>query len=761
MPIVDLPDGREIEFPDDTPKDVMSNAVKKFLSQNPTNKQSEIANESTPKEESFQEGNQRRLGEFAKGLPQGLGNKAVGFVQAATDLGESGARAIEKAIYGDNMTEPNSQSNFGGRLANQVQELRTKQATLPTSQRAGIATGEFLPTIATGIGTGAKVAAATGNKLLGLMTGSAIGAGTQAATDPYEQAGLQNRAEQTAIGTGIGAVTPAILKGAGKLISKPAGFVAEKFKPAQEQALNKVRKALTTEGKDASQALKEMEDNGLDLVDVVDPRFKAYNQAVNNLNNKDTIRIADESLKRLDTAAEKLQDEVTNMVSKNKIDPEEAGQILGRNAKKIIDAKIATRRAAAEPLYREGEKGIANLDQVAIRDLTSDEAKELGLKKGQTSLTLRDLLRSPIIRESIDIARSKSEEFSKSPGGKIYGNIYSKTKPIYATQTASEDVINNPIASRDFGTQIFNDTSPRNVNLGMAATDKGKEFTTKTQLKTPAQYEVPDHSVKVLSAVEKILNDKIGNIALTGNSSEQAALKLSKSGLQSILDNANPALKKARSLWKNDSESINELSRTSIGKIAKKYSEGKIDDLTKSAMDVLKLPPVRIMQLRKQNPQQFNDLMANSIEDKLASDVSETAGGFRKAIFGKKNGLELRAALGDDRAMYQGLEKLTNVLDRRAARTKMTANALEESTKNIKIPRGKISATWHLLDTAIEHLTNNPQVQKEFTRYMFTEEGKNALRQIATQPKQEVQERLVSDFLTRATSLGAANSMTQ
>ena len=134
-----------------------------------------------------------------RGINIGLGNAAVGAFQAATDVGEKAASLIERLYFGDNL----NMDTIGSRLANQVKQRNELQAQLPTSQRVGVAIGQSLPYLATGVGTGAKVAQVAG-KVAGLATGGAVSGAVSSALSPQEQASLGNRAVETVKGGAIG-----------------------------------------------------------------------------------------------------------------------------------------------------------------------------------------------------------------------------------------------------------------------------------------------------------------------------------------------------------------------------------------------------------------------------------------------------------------------------------------------------------------------------------------------------------------------------
>lgn len=220
MPIatVQLPNGKiaDIEVPQGaTPQEIESFVMSQpeFVQQ-PAAPQAPEAPQPAQEPQSFQERSPAGVANFAKGIPQGLGNAFIGGVQAATDVGEKAAQLIEKLYFGDNL----QMNTFGNRLADQVKARKAEQAQLPTSERAGIFVGEVAPTIAAGAGTGARVAAITGSRIAGIATGGGIGGATSSAVSMQEQAGLGNRAVETAKGAAIGTAFGTGLGVAGKVV---------------------------------------------------------------------------------------------------------------------------------------------------------------------------------------------------------------------------------------------------------------------------------------------------------------------------------------------------------------------------------------------------------------------------------------------------------------------------------------------------------------------------------------------------------------
>jgi hypothetical protein len=218
MPIatVQLPNGKiaDIEVPQGATNEQIESFVMsqpEFQAQQSTAQQ---APEAPQPAQSFQERSRAGVANFAKGVPQGLGNAAIGGVQAATDVGEKAAQLIEKLYFGDNL----QMNTFGNRLAEQAKLRKEQQAQLPMSERSGILVGEVAPTIAAGSGTGARVAAATGSKIAGIATSGAIGGATSSSLSMQEEAGLGNRAVETAKGTAIGAGFGTALGVGGKVV---------------------------------------------------------------------------------------------------------------------------------------------------------------------------------------------------------------------------------------------------------------------------------------------------------------------------------------------------------------------------------------------------------------------------------------------------------------------------------------------------------------------------------------------------------------
>ena len=671
------------------------------------------------------------LGNFARGLPVGLGRAATGFVQAATDLGEGAANLAEKAIYGDTMPR----ETFGSRLAGQVQQQNEQLAQQPLSTRLGVGLGEIVPYLATGGGTGKAVSSAIGGglgRVAGLGAAGAVGGATQQGLSAQEQAGLDNRLGKAAEGAGYGALFGAglgVLGEGARAISKPISKVTTSIvdrvkselgntESAKKLATGQLKQGLAREGIDIAEALKQTSQEGKDLVDILDPRFATLNKGLRNLNRPETIKIADESLARINQTTNKLQDEVLNLVSNNKVTPEQAGDILGRNSKKIFEKAIAARSAKVEPLYKE-----ALAEGIKINPKSQAETGE----------SLGQILKSPFMQKVLNDVRANSSEFAGTPASKFYGDLYQKTKPVLKTK------------------QVMTGRDP----FTGAPIMKSEEIVT-----SGGQFKIPDNDIRTLHAVEKELNNMIANPqAITGMNVDIASIKANKNAISKFLDEASPKLTAARKQWSKLSQEINGEGRNLLGRYAKMYSEGRTDELTKAAMDILKLPPNRIIKAKQINPQEFNDLLRASFENKIASiqpldDGVINPKAFTKAFFSDE-GKALEAATGD-KEVVKGFKRLAENLDIRFQRNRITKAAMESQAKSVRVPTGKSSALNRVLEFAEDRLVSSPAAQKEFVNGLFTPQGQEMLRTIANSEK-KVQEQIINGFMKNVVLVNLAS----
>lgn len=615
-------------------------------------------------------------------------------------------------------------------------------------------------------GKGLKALGLTGQGFgTAVKSGAALG-GTTALGETENLTNIPQTLKDVATGTVVGSVVggsmqkavPAAQKAIGtviKPISKVTSSLIDRIRSelgnkeiSKKIATEQLKSGLAKEGVDIFEALKQTSQEGKDLVDILDPRFATLNTGLKNLNRPETIKIADQSLARINDTTNKLQNKIVNLISERKITPDQAGEILGRNSQKIFSEALQARRAKAAPLYRKGLESGTKIDLNTVLTQNTPEISDLLGVVGK-EVTLKDLLDSPIIKKSISQARAKSLEFAKSLAEDIYGKIYQKTKPVYKTITERKDVILNPITQR---TEGFYSPMLRNVDLGAAARDVVPEYSTKTILAKPAQYKIPDNDIRVLHAVDNILYDRINEIAQTGATKEQTALGIVRKSISNLLDNSNDDLAKARRLWRKDTENLVFAKNSLIGKYAKYYKEGKSDELTKAAMNVLDLPTNKIIKARQANPQEFSELLRSSIENKIASIQPFDEGvinprAFTKAFF-SDGGKNLEAAVGGDKQIVKGFKNLAENLDIKFQRNKITKSAMESQAKSVKVPTGKTSAMNRAFEFFENRLISSPEVQKEFVNGLFTAEGQQMLKIIAISDK-KIQKEIVDNFMQK------------
>ncbi len=730
MPIaeIQLPNGKIAEI--EVPQGATEKQILEFVSSNPGQFESQSTTQpKTSLETGYELGKPIREQSkapyrLAAGVARGLGDALIGFVQGSADLGEAGARKLEERLYGDIMP----QQTFGNRLAGQVGKLKQEEAKLPASERLGIKIGEIAP----------YVAASTGN----LITGAAAASTLASFFSPQEEQNLEKRTGK-AIEAGVeGALTAGTLKQAGniagsepvqKLLGKTKEFATglkdrlvsqfgsgEAAENASKIIAKKtLKKGFEKEGVNAKELLENLQKNDLDLIDGLDPRFATYGKVKGALNTPENIKKVDASLANIKQSTNDLQQSLTGMVATKQLTPEEAGEVLGRNAKKIFDRAIESRRAKADPLYTKGLSSGTKIDLKTEIPLDSQTKANLGIEK----LTLGNLLSSRVAQDVINTARGQSEVFAKTPGGKFYGELFKKTKPVYEevkTMTGRDPMTGSPI------------------------------YKTESVLKKPEEFKIPNNDVRTLYAMENVLADRIGNVKLTGANKEEAALIATKKAISNLLDNANLDLKKARSIWSSDTKDIKSEGKSLIGKWAKMYDEGRKDDLAKASMNILDLPERAIKLARKSAPDDFNAILRSSIENRIAAikPLDDSAVGsrpFYNALF-KDGGKNLETAL-DNKETFNGFKKLAVQLDRGQARQRLAKGAMESEAKGVNVLTGKTSFINRTLEKVSDILLNSPKAQGKLVDFSLGKEGLEYMGELAKgKTPKEVEKTLTKIF---------------
>lgn len=379
MPIVDLPDGREIEFPEGTSSEEMNGAIKSFLAGQSGKKEltppqeqqgvgsklldaagrgiSNIPNqlmslgESAYKFASEPSKVPERLFNVAKGIPQGLGNALIGGTQFAANLGEEAAKAIEKQVYGDNLAD--NKTNFTKQLNQSVKQLLEQQSKLPKSEQIGIGIGESAPYSAMG-GVTAPI------------TGAAAGAGLSSFLAPQKEDSLMNRAESAVESATSATAITAPVKLAGKIVQG-----ADKL---LNPNIDKV-------------ALQEAKDLGI-------------KPTLAQVSNNNTIKYAEAGLEKVPGSAGSIQKA-----------REETFNKIQTQLKEIAPVKALSNQEASELLQKGASNQVNKFKEISSKifnRLDRYVSKNQPIATNNTSKVIQDTF-SALPREGAAAARAKTD----------------------------------------------------------------------------------------------------------------------------------------------------------------------------------------------------------------------------------------------------------------------------------------------------------------------------------------------------------------
>ena len=652
---------------------------------------------------------------------------------------------------------------------------------------------------------GGKIAQAAG-KMFGIETGQQVAGLAGASTAiPVAQAGTQQGLDVLNISPesklrDVANVGVGLLAGVGGgLAGAKAANIPVSLKNWRiKSTLPEAQSNLLGRAKVANQTIKDLETKGISPQEIdfelkgdggigLDP-IDVSKSNVSNIQDLAQIAASRKILQNAFDVREQRIIKAQNGILKG-VDADETTLVnLSQEYKKNL---LNKRRIASRPLYESGlSKGIQVPMETIIAENVNPEIQGI-LQTKSNNLTLQDLLRSPVIQESINSARNKSYKFSNTPAMDIYGNIHQKTKPVYETKTTLKDVVQDPIVSREEG---FYQPVAKDVRLGAAATNIVPEFTTKTQIKTPAQFKVPDNDVRVLNAVDSILYDKIGELGSTGYTKEQTALKLVRDGIHKILDDASPELKEARQIWSRDTQNILSQDKTVVGLISRLAAD-KYDE---AATKLSRLSPTEISKAKVK--------LMSVDADKYSQAVKAFTD---KKIAALKEGDTIVKMLGTDlerakmKAMFpnsktfDGFEKAITYIEKTKPVQDVLKRALDQDIKSASlsesIPQGesmvgkglkavpraagrvfidplsnKISSQLMLQEGITGRSVKSVNVKQAETmaKYAFTDEGRQLFNQLAKTTKKADVDNLMtkiylqSGFLTTlSSSVGGNNKL--
>jgi hypothetical protein len=220
-------------------------------------------------------------------------------------------------------------------------------------------------------------------------------------------------AEGAVIGAGYGenlgdikesALVGGLLGGGLGLATRGAGIAFKALKPLtgritpKRAEATKLVQTLKKEGvtpDEARAGIQKMQDEGIALIDVVDPRSSIIAEVPERAFERKTIDTIDNYVNQLNTAGNKAKTEVLDLVSKNKISATEGAELLGQNAQKAIKEQKRIMRAKVKPLYEKADK-----DFIPEND---------------------PILQIPVIKDAIEKAKNESKKFGAEGFASIEG----------------------------------------------------------------------------------------------------------------------------------------------------------------------------------------------------------------------------------------------------------------------------------------------------------------------------------------------------
>jgi len=219
MPVVAMPDGSRVKFPDDMPPD----QIKGFIRQ----KFPDAVPPANPAE-----GQGSMLDSIANGVTLGFGDEAAGAIGGALDwmgFGPEGSKGTFQGGY-DRVT---------GNVRNAVKDYQTRH---PVAATVAEVAGSLPTMMLVPGGTAMKGLSLAGKVARGAASGAAVG-GLQGFGNA--EGGVQNRLEGAAEGAGTGAVVgaalPAVGRGVARVVGKRVGKAAVPTLDDLETASNDLR----------------------------------------------------------------------------------------------------------------------------------------------------------------------------------------------------------------------------------------------------------------------------------------------------------------------------------------------------------------------------------------------------------------------------------------------------------------------------------------------------------------------------------------
>ncbi len=343
----------------------------------------------------------KSIGEFAKNIPVGLGQTAIGTTQAVAQL--------------------TGQEEFAQRLGQEVKRRREEEGEISTAAKIGREAGEIiLP---------ALVSPST------LIKGGVVGGATIGATTPQEEGGLRERGIETAKGATIGGVAGGVFKAGGAIVKGIKNIVSPK------KAEDIFARGLSTEQK--TEALERLKaapaDSPVIFADIAGDATRGLTRAVGKLGGARDI-IVDALEGRSFKAVERINKQLSKSISN-------VDTYFGN-----LDDIVKARKELASPLYVKAYKEAEVINRDKLQKLLQDQRiidamdlakKEYGVRLEAPANSLETLdgvkkvlgdiqgaaIRQGKMNQSISYGKLKEQLLSELDGA---SKTYKKARKIFS-----------------------------------------------------------------------------------------------------------------------------------------------------------------------------------------------------------------------------------------------------------------------------------------------------------------------------------------
>lgn len=389
-------------------------------------------------------------------------------------------------------------------------------------------------------------------------------------------------------------------------------------------------------------------------------------------------------------------------------------EVTGRPELSAMEGKVGIKPEDQKKLFESQNKGqqqektaidkllnTISKNNVNVSSDVRDIAKTIQ-SKNESSIKIADQqkidkLLNDIHPEETD-ASMQAREAAKSVIGKQYKQRAAIANPLY------EEANKDTIPDREL-TKILTDAN-LSRRLNETISDTGNAYDLKNY---------SPNSMKVLDLMRQDISDEIRSAESRNNPDYKTARKLKQqlSKLDEILESAGEKIKTARATYRAESEPIDKLRDSAIGKIA------NLDDINlknvastifdRKQTNIKSFNEIRD-QFSKEDPELWRRILRNSIEDRLAKVKS----GDPSAIFHKN-------ILGSDRDFEQFHEAAKGMPDIQEKLTELRSQFPESSAKLKELRKPMIARLSKMDDSQLKNISKTIFDTNQTDTKMFSE----------------------------------------